>query len=81
MTCTDSGVCCSVTKYFTIAMNPALAFLRRNIVMVVTIPSIIGLHYGWYCLQHNETFVPRSQKVKVLGIDIKAKEVEDSKSA
>ncbi|KAL8619581.1 hypothetical protein ACOMHN_019637 [Nucella lapillus] len=62
-------------------MNPVLAFLRRNIVLVVTIPSIIGLHYGWYCLQYNETFVPRNEEVKVLGFEIKAKGVDPKDSA
>ena len=61
------------------AMNPVLGFLRRNIVLVVTIPSIIGLHYGWYRLQFNENFVPKEEKVKVLGIDVKG--LEKSKSS
>lgn len=54
-------------------MNPVFAFLRRNIVLVVTIPSIIGLHYGWYRLQINERFVPRDEVVKVMGITVKEK--------
>lgn len=52
-------------------MNPVFAFLRRNIVAVVTIPSVIGLHYGWYRLQLNESFVPKDEEVKVFGIDVK----------
>lgn len=55
-------------------MNPVLAFLRRNIVIIVTVPSIIGMHYGWYRLQFNETFVPKNERVKVLGFDIKGNE-------
>ena len=63
------------------AMNPVLGFLRRNLVFVVTIPSIIGLHYGWYRLQFNETFVPKEEKVKVLGIDIKGLEKTQSSTS
>ena len=52
-------------------MNPVVTFVKRNIVMVITIPSIVLLHYGWYKLQFNEGFVPKQEKVKVLGVDVK----------
>lgn len=52
-------------------MNPLVSFLRRNIVLVVTIPSVALLHFGWYRMQFNEAFVPKEEKVKVFGYDIK----------
>ena len=33
-------------------------FFRRNIVMVVSIPGIIGMHYGWLYLQKIDVLVP-----------------------
>lgn len=35
-----------------------MSFFKRNIVGVVMIPSIIGLHFGWNCIQNNKSFVP-----------------------
>lgn len=38
-------------------------FVSRNIVAIVMIPSIIGLHYGWNILQNNENLVTAEQKI------------------
>ena len=62
-------------------MNPVAAFLRRNIVLVITVPSLIGLHYGWYRLQLNENFVPKDEKVKFFGVDLKASEKPQSSTS
>jgi len=54
--------------------------LRRNIVLLVCIPSLIALHYGWYKLQYNEDFVSAESRknTKVIGLislpDPKSKE-------
>jgi hypothetical protein len=60
-----------------------LGFLRRNVVMIVSVGMIASLHYGWYNMQFNEMFVPKDHHPKYFGIDIK-KEAEKratSKSA
>jgi hypothetical protein len=42
--------------------------LRRNIVLVVCIPTLAALHYGWYSLQYNEDFVkPEERRSTKLG--------------
>jgi len=43
--------------------------LRRNIVLVVCIPSLVAIHYGWYSLQFNELFVSKKDRedLKVAG--------------
>lgn len=37
-------------------------FMKRNMVMLVMVPIIIGFHVGWQKLQDNEMFVPKKQK-------------------
>lgn len=43
-------------------MSRVLNFLRRNIVLVVCLPSIAAIHYSWYHLQFNEEFVKESER-------------------
>lgn len=38
-------------------------FVSRNIIAIVMIPAIIGLHYGWNLLQNNENLVTADQKI------------------
>lgn len=38
-------------------------FINRNLVAIVMIPSIIGIHYGWKSLQNNEALVSKSEKI------------------
>lgn len=40
----------------------AREFMRRNIVMIVMVPVLVGLHYGWQKLQDVEMFVPKEQR-------------------
>jgi hypothetical protein len=46
--------------------------LRRNIVLVVCVPSLIALHYTWYNLQYNEDFVSQENRrsVKYFGLTL-----------
>lgn len=64
-------------------MNPVTSFIRRNSIIIFTVASVSLLHYSWYHLQFNETFVPKDHKVKFMGLDLK-KEAEaqaETKSA
>ncbi|KAI0230765.1 hypothetical protein LSAT2_018877 [Lamellibrachia satsuma] len=38
-------------------MSGLAGLLRKNIVLVVCIPSIVAIHWGWYRLQYNPKFV------------------------
>lgn len=40
----------------------AREFVRRNIVMIVMVPVLVSLHYGWQKLQDVEVFVPKEQR-------------------
>ncbi|KAK3864014.1 hypothetical protein Pcinc_030275 [Petrolisthes cinctipes] len=56
-------------------------FIRRNMVMVVMVPVLVGLHYGWHKLQEVEMFVPKEdrrdlpivQGAKIVGEKLKSK--------
>lgn len=37
---------------------------KKYQVLIVSIPTLIGLHYGWYNLQLNETFVSVTERPK-----------------
>ena len=48
-------------------------FIRRNIVVVLTLPVLGVIHVAWYKLQHNTDFVAEEErKVKFAGIDLSA---------
>lgn len=32
--------------------------------VIVLVPAIVGIHYGWYLLQQNEKLVPKDQQVR-----------------
>lgn len=51
---------------------PVGAFLRRNIVLVISLPTLALIHYAWYNLQFNELFVDQQSREHstVLGIKI-----------
>ncbi|XP_047096875.1 uncharacterized protein LOC124710364 [Schistocerca piceifrons] len=43
--------------------NPKLrSFVNRNLVAIVMIPSLIGIHWGWLRLQSVEEFVPKEER-------------------
>lgn len=48
---------------------PVGAFVRRNIVLVISLPTLALIHYAWYNLQFNELFVDQQSRehTKVLG--------------
>jgi hypothetical protein len=53
------------------------SFFRRYAFFVVFVPSLIGLHIGWYYLQFDTKLVPKSRReLKVFGVHI----VDDKKS-
>lgn len=41
-----------------------MGFINRNLVALVMIPSIIGLHYGWSELQGNTNLVPDGTRIE-----------------
>lgn len=43
-------------------LGRAREFLRRNMVLVVMIPVLFGVHYGWQKVQEIEVFVPKQQR-------------------
>lgn len=40
-----------------------MGFINRNLVAIVTIPSIVGIHYGWSALQDNPKLVPEGTRI------------------
>ncbi|ODN00969.1 hypothetical protein Ocin01_05710 [Orchesella cincta] len=38
------------------------AFINRNILLVVTIPGIAGLHWTWAKIQEDERFVAKHER-------------------
>lgn len=40
-------------------------FLSKNVVAVVMIPTIIGLHWGWNAMQHNEKLVDPATRIEL----------------
>ncbi len=37
-------------------------FIRDYKVLLVSIPALVGLHYGWYHMQFDEDFVHKEQR-------------------
>lgn len=43
--------------------NPRFrSFVNRNLVAIVMIPSLIGIHWGWLRLQSVEALVPKEER-------------------
>ncbi|XP_052900958.1 uncharacterized protein LOC128307242 [Anopheles moucheti] len=53
-------------------MQKVKMFVSRNLVAIVMIPSLIGLHWAWDSLQHNRALVS-DQERKDLPVVIAAK--------
>lgn len=51
-------------------------FMKRNMVMIVMVPVMVGLHYGWQKIQDVEAFVPKNQR-RDLPVLEGAKRIED----
>lgn len=61
-------------------MNAFTAFLRRNRVLVVMVPVVVGAHLGWYALQFSDMYVPKENKqIKVMGLDLTRAEAATKK--
>lgn len=44
-------------------MKKNLTFLQRNMVAIVMIPSLIGVHYAWSLMQKNRTLVSAEEEI------------------
>lgn len=42
-------------------------FFSKNIVMLVMLPTVVALHYGWYKLQMVDNLVPPEDRDKLPG--------------
>lgn len=40
-----------------------MGFVNRNLVAIVMIPTIVGMHFGWSMLQDNKKLVPEGKKI------------------
>ncbi|KAI9560980.1 hypothetical protein GHT06_011936 [Daphnia sinensis] len=40
-------------------------FTKRNIVMIVMVPTLVSIHWGWTKLQEVERFVPKNEKMEL----------------
>ncbi|KAG7171289.1 McKusick-Kaufman/Bardet-Biedl syndromes putative chaperonin-like [Homarus americanus] len=45
-----------------VQLGRAREFMKRNIVLIIMLPAIVGLHYGWQKIQDIELFVPKQQR-------------------
>ena len=43
-------------------MNVATTFFKNYKILIVCIPGLAALHYGWYRMQFNEDFVSSAEK-------------------
>jgi hypothetical protein len=59
-----------------------VGLLRRNIVVVITIPTLVAIHYAWYNLQFNDLFVDKQSResTKILGFHISKPEDKSPKT-
>ncbi|KAH8312111.1 hypothetical protein KR044_009448 [Drosophila immigrans] len=46
------------------------SFISRNLVAVVMIPSLIGIHYGWKILQDNRKLVTVEEQIDLPPITV-----------
>ena len=51
-------------------MSALAGILRKNIVLVVCVPSLLAIHWGWYRLQYNPNFVYQKGDIKVVGVTV-----------
>ncbi|KZS03312.1 Uncharacterized protein APZ42_033989 [Daphnia magna] len=40
-------------------------FTKKNIVMIVMVPTMVSIHWGWTKLQEIERFVPKNEKMEL----------------
>ncbi|ALC47199.1 CG15922, partial [Drosophila busckii] len=45
-------------------------FLSRNLVAVVMVPTLIGIHFGWKMLQDNRKLVAEHEKIDMPPITV-----------
>lgn len=48
-------------------MSGLAGFWSKYKTLLVAVPALVALHYGWYNLQYNEDFVPKDQRPKKVG--------------
>ena len=52
---------------------------RRYTVLIVCVPSLALLHFGWYQLQFNKAFVPQDQKhIRIGTFEIERKPAQEN---
>lgn len=44
-------------------MKKSQTFVQRNLVTIVMIPSLIGMHYAWSVMQKNRTLVSVEEEI------------------
>ena len=47
-----------------------LRFTKRNLVMIVMIPAMVSIHWGWSKLQNVEVFVPKEDRRELPIIEV-----------
>jgi hypothetical protein len=48
-----------------------MGFFHKYQILIVTIPSLIGIHYWWYNLQYNKKFVPeKERRISLYGLHL-----------
>lgn len=45
-------------------------FINRNLVAIVMVPAIIGIHWGWRSLQDMEIFFKKEEKKELPIIEV-----------
>lgn len=50
------------------ANTKKVSFYRKYKPLVVMIPAIIAIHYGWFLLQKDERIVPKSEQLTELPV-------------
>lgn len=40
-----------------------MGFVKDYLPLIVMVPGLVGVHYGWFLLQQNEKLVPKGQQV------------------
>ena len=46
-------------------MTKVAGFFKKNIVVIVMVPALVGAHYGWYKLQHVDSLVSQEERNKL----------------
>ncbi|XP_030370679.1 uncharacterized protein LOC115621230 [Scaptodrosophila lebanonensis] len=44
-------------------MSPKQSFISRNLIAIVMVPSLIGIHMGWSYMQNNRKLVTADEQI------------------